>query len=212
MRNEVLDAIMERRSVYQFKPETIADEKITAILEAGRWAPSYANSQPWEFITVTESKLMQEIAEIAKEALAGHAGIEGARAIIATCVDPEKDPYHFIEDGAVATQNMALAAHSLGLATYWVGILSSTNDKKSVEYKIKQALNIPERIRVISLLPIGVPAYSTEKGRKLLEEICYVDKYRNIQSAIGVEDQSKKTRMEATRHGMKSKLPPIKPS
>jgi nitroreductase len=212
MSNEVLEAIKQRRSIYQFKPEPVPNEKITAVLEAGHWAPSYANSQPWEFITVTDSKLKQDIVEIAKESMAAHAGIEGAHAIIVTCVDPEKDQYHFIEDGAVATQNMALAAHSLGLATYWVGILSRANDRKSVEYKIKQALNIPEKIRVIALLPIGVPAYSTEKERNRLEDICYVDQYRRGQSAVGVEEQGERTGMEATRHGMKSQLPPIKPS
>ena len=207
MGNEVLDAIMQRRSIYQFKPETVPTEKITSILEAGRWAPSYANSQPWEFITVTDSKLKQEVAEIAKETMAAHAGIEGAHVIIATCVDPEKDPYHFIEDGAVATQNMALAAHSLGLATYWVGILSSTNDRKSVEHRIKEVLDIPEKIRAISLLPLGVPAYSIEKERKRLEEICHVDKYSSRPSAVGVEDQDK-IKMEATRHGMRAQLRP----
>jgi nitroreductase len=207
MGNEVLDAIMQRRSIYQFKPEAVSIEKITSILEAGRWAPSYANSQPWKFITVTDSKLKQEVAEIAKETMAAHAGIEGAHIIIATCVDPEKDPYHFIEDGAVATQNMALAAHSLGLATYWVGILSSTNDRKSVEHRIKEVLDIPEKIRAISLLPIGVPAYSIEKERKPLEEICHVDKYSSRPSAVGVEDQDK-IKMEATRHGMRAQLRP----
>ena len=65
---------------------------------------------------------------------------------------------------------------------------------------------------MISLLPIGVPAYSTEKQRKRLEEICYVDQYSRRPSAVGAEYQNKKTEMEATRHGMKSKLPPIKPS
>ena len=208
MGNEVLDAIMQRRSIYQFKPDAIPTEKITSILEAGRWAPSYANSQPWEFITVTDSKLKQEVVEIAKETMAAHAGIEGAHVIIATCVDPEKDPYHFIEDGAVATQNMALAAHSLGLATYWVGILSHTNDRKSVEHRIKKVLDIPERIRVISLLPIGVPAYSIERQRKRLEEICHVDKYSSQRSGVGVEDQDKKIKMEATRHGMRARLHP----
>ena len=198
---------MQRRSIYQFKPEAVPTEKITSILEAGRWAPSYANSQPWEFITVTDSKLKQEVAEIAKETMAAHAGIEGAHVIIATCVDPEKDPYHFIEDGAVATQNMALAAHSLGLATYWVGILSSTNDRKSVEHRIKDVLDIPEKIRAISLLPLGVPAYSIEKERKRLEEICHVDKYSSRPSAVGVEDQDK-IKMEATRHGMRAQLRP----
>jgi len=212
MRNEVLDAIMQRRSIYQFKPDTVPDEKITAILDAGRWAPSYANSQPWEFITVTDSKLKQEIVEIAKETMAAHAGIEGAHAIIATCVDPEKDQYHFVEDGAVATQNMALAAHSMGLATYWVGILSSTNDRKSVEYKIKQALNIPDKIRVISLLPVGVPAYSTEKQRKPLQEVCHVDRYNIRQSPVEAKDQSKKIEMEEPRHEMKAQLPPVTPT
>ena len=207
MGNEVLDAIMQRRSIYQFKPEAVPTEKITSILEAGRWAPSYANSQPWEFITVTDSRLKQEIVEITRESMAAHAGIEGAHVIIATCVDPEKDPYHFVEDGAVATQNMALAAHSLGLATYWVGILSSTNDRKSVEHRIKEVLDIPERLRVISLLPIGVPAYSTEKQRKPLEEICHVDKYSSKPSAVGLEDQDK-IKMEATRHGMRAQLRP----
>jgi nitroreductase len=199
MGNEVLDAIMQRRSIYQFKPEAVSSEKITSILEAGRWAPSYANTQPWEFITVTDSKLKQEVAEIAKDTMTGHAGIEGAHVIIATCVDPEKDRYHFIEDGAVATQNMALAAHSLGLATYWVGILSPTNERKSVEHRIKETLSIPERIRVISLLPIGVPAYSTERQRKRLEDICHVDKYSIRQS----EDQGNKIDMREPRQGMR---------
>jgi nitroreductase len=208
MGNEVLDAIMQRRSIYQFKPEAVPTEKITSILEAGRWAPSYANSQPWEFITITDSKLKQEVVEIAKETMAAHAGIEGAHVIIATCVDPEKDPYHFIEDGAVATQNMALAAHSLGLATYWVGILSHTNDRKSVENRIKNVLDIPERIRLISLLPVGVPGYSIEKQRKRLEEICHVDKYSSQPSGVEVEDQDKKIKMEATRHGMRAQLHP----
>lgn len=208
MKNPVLDAIMQRRSIFQFKPEAVSTEKIAAILEAGRWAPSYANTQPWEFITVTDEKLKQMVVEIAKETMAAHAGIEGAHAIIAICVDPEKDEYHFIEDGAVATQNMALAAHSLGLATYWVGIFSPINDRKSVEHRIKEILNVPEKLRVISLLPIGVPAYSTEKQRKRLEEICHIDRYGSRQSGAG-EDQGKKIGTEATRHGMRAHLPPV---
>jgi nitroreductase len=207
MGNEVLDAIMQRRSIYQFKPEAVPAEKITSILEAGRWAPSYTNSQPWEFITVTDSKLMQEVVEIAKQTMTAHAGIEGAHTIIVTCVDPEKDQYHYIEDGAVATQNMALAAHSLGLATYWVGILSPVNDRESVEHRIKKVLNIPERVRVISLLPIGVPAYTTEKRRKRLEEICHVNKYSSRPSGAGLEDQGNKIEMEAPRHGMRAHTP-----
>jgi nitroreductase len=206
MRNEVLDAITQRRSIYQFKPEEVPAEIITSILEAGRWAPSYANTQLWEFITITDSKLKQKVVEVAKKSMIAHAGIERASAIIATCVDPEKDRYHFIEDGAVATQNMALAAHSLGLATYWVGILGPTNDRKSVEQRIKEVLNVPERIRVISLLPVGVPAYGIDRQRKRLEDICHVDKYDSKPLGVEEKNQSNRVEIEAARNVMRAHL------
>ena len=121
--------LIQRRSIYQFKPEAVPIRS-SSILEAGRSAPSSANSQPSEFITITDSKLKQEVVEIAKETMAAHAGIEGAHVIIATCVDPEKDQYHFIEDGAVATQNMALAAHSLGLGL--IGSAYSVHEQQEI--------------------------------------------------------------------------------
>ena len=202
---------MQRRSIYRFTPEPVSEEKITSILEAGRWAPSYANIQPWEFITVRDSKLKDEVVEIAKDAMAAHAGIEEAQAIIVICVNPKKDEYHFVEDGAVATQNMALAAHSLGLASYWVGIFDLTNAKNSVENQIKRALNIPNHMRVIALLPIGVPAYSTEKQRKRLEEICHRDRY-GAASSSEAEGEKGEVRMEAPRHELKAQLPTVTPT
>jgi nitroreductase len=211
MRNEVLDAIVQRRSIFRFTAEAVPDEKITSILEAGRWAPSYANSQPWEFIVVRDSKLKEEIVEMAKATMAAHAGIEGAQAIIVTCVNPEKDEYHFIEDGAVATQNMALAAHSLGLSSYWVGLFDLADAGNSLEKRIKRVLDIPSQLRVMSLLPVGVPAYSVEKQRKRLEEICHGDKYSG-QRGVDAEAQHEKIGMETPRHGLRAKLPPITPA
>lgn len=66
MENEILKAIKERRSIIRFKPEPVAEEKIQAILEAGRWAPSFANTQPWEFIVVKDSTVKQKLSDIAK--------------------------------------------------------------------------------------------------------------------------------------------------
>jgi len=182
--NEVLNVIVQRRSIYQFTSEPVPEEKITSILEAGRWAPSYANTQPWEFIVVTNSELKREVSEIAKETMAAHAGIEGAHAIIVTCVDPEKDPYHYIEDGAVATQNIALAAHSLGLASYWVGIFSLEDVKNSVMNKIKQILNIPRQIRVMSLLPVGACIH-----------------YGEAEKAVGRNSPRRQIRNQTNRYG-----------
>jgi nitroreductase len=176
--NQVLNAIRERRSVYRFQPGPVEDAKVWAILEAGRWAPSWTNTQPWEFIVVKEDPAKQGICDIAKR-MWGNKSIEGASAIIVTCVNPEIDPLHFIEDGAVATQNMALAAHSLGLASYWLGIFDIRNTKGSVEERVRDVLKIPGGIRVVAFLPIGVPAYNIEGKRKWLRDITHYEQYGN---------------------------------
>lgn len=201
---------MNRRSIFRYTSDPVPEEKITSILEAGRWAPSYANTQPWDFIVVRDSKLREEICELVREVMAAHAGIEGAQVIIVTCVNPKKDEYHFIEDGAVATQNMALAVHSIGLSSYWVGIFDLADGMNSVERKIKRLLNIPTELRVIALLPIGVPAYSTEKQRKRLEEICHDNKYTVQRSSEA--DEKGKICTEAPRHGLRAQLPPVTPT
>jgi len=175
--NEVLKAIRERRSVFIFRPEPVEDEKIEAVLEAGRWAPSFRNSQPWEFIVVKDLARRRNLSILLSNVALIHDEIQGASTVIVTCVDPRKDPYHFVEDGAVATQNMALAAHSLGLASYWVGVFSLQDEKGLVERDVKKTLNIPKEYRVISLLPIGVPAHNLQKERKSLREITHYDQF-----------------------------------
>jgi len=159
----------------------VSDEKIRAILEAGRWAPSWTNTQPWEFIVVKDVAKMERICDIAKNTLLiVHGGsIEGCSCIIVICVDPTRDPYHYIEDGAVATQNMALAAHSLGLGTYWAGIFKLEKPQGSLEEKVKDILKIPDQIRVMAILPIGIPAYSKEGERRWLRDILHYDEYGN---------------------------------
>jgi len=165
--NEVLEAIKNRRSIRKFQEKVVEDEKINAILEAGRWAPSFGNTQPWEFIVVKDKKLKEELV-----VATAHDSIAQAQVLIVVTVDPSIDLLHHIEDGAIATQNMALAAYSLGLGCFWIGVLSTAS-----EIKIKEILGIPATHRVISVLPIGYPAESPKKGRKELKEIVHYEKY-----------------------------------
>jgi nitroreductase len=183
--SEVIRAIKERRSIFKFAPQNVGMEKIQAILEAGRWAPSWANTQPWEFVVVRDSALKLKISDIVRDVTIVHSGFDGVSVIIVICTDPEKDPYHFVEDGAVATQNMALAAHSLGLASYWTGIFSGHNIKKnSAEQKVKEVLGIPKGYRVVALLPIGIPAYETQKTRNELRDMTHYDQFGNRRTDI----------------------------
>jgi len=167
--NPILKALKDRRSIYRFEKTPIDEKKIDSILEAGRWAPSWLNKQPWRFVVITDQGVKERVSEYVPTI---HSlGTKEAPVCFAVCVDPEEDPYHFIEDGAVATQNMALAAHSLGLGSCWIGVFDLENEKGSSEEKVKEILQVPKTYRVISLLPVGIPKYIPEKTRKELAQL-----------------------------------------
>jgi len=169
--NPVLRAIKERRSVNRFKPDEVPQDKLEAILEAGRAAPSWTNTQPWKFIVVKDPETRRKLAEIALT-ITG-VGIKEAPVTIVVAVDPKADPYHHVEDGAAATQNMSLAAHGLGLGSFWVGVL----EKGASADRVKKLLGIPKSHRVISILPVGVPALTLTKTRKPLSEIVFKERF-----------------------------------
>jgi nitroreductase len=174
--NEVLDAIRNRRSVLRFESTQVEDDKVEAVLEAGRWAPSWINKQPWSFIVIKDQKTKDEISEIVPTTFVQ--GLKEAPVCIAVTVDTDEDPYHHVEDGAAAAQNMALAAHSLGLNTSWIGVYDLKNQKKSAESKIKEILELPKNYRVIALLPLGHVKYEVpKKDRKTLRQIVYREKF-----------------------------------
>ncbi len=130
--NDVLKAIRGRRSVVRFTDAPVSDEQVETILEAGRWAPSYINSQPWEFIVMREKGLRARVAEVLKRATLSWQGFAQAPVLIAVAVDPSRDPRHSVEDGAAAVQNMTLAAHSLGLGSSWAGLYAADGGRDQV--------------------------------------------------------------------------------
>jgi nitroreductase len=163
--NEVLKAIKNRRTVRRFKPNPIDEEMLQIILDAGRWAPSFSNLQPWRFIVIKDQGLKSALDKAAKESVL-HLGINEAPVVILVCVDRRIDPLHAIETGAAATQNMTLAAYSLGLGTGWIGIWGT-----EAEVSIQKIFKLPETVRVVSLLPIGIPDEFPESHRKPIEEL-----------------------------------------
>jgi nitroreductase len=162
--NEVLNAIKNRRTIRRFKSTPIEKEKLLTILEAGRWAPSFSNLQPWRFIVIKDQVLKNAIDKAARESVL-HLGINEAPVVILVCVDRRIDPLHAIETGAAAAQNMALAAFSLGLGAGWIGIWGT-----EAEVSIQKIFKLPETVRAVSLLPVGVPDESPEGHRKPIED------------------------------------------
>jgi nitroreductase len=166
--NEVLNAIKNRRTIRKFKTDPIDEEKLQLILEAGRWAPSFSNLQPWRFIVVKSQKLKDQLEKATKESVL-HLGIQEAPVVILVCVDRRIEPIHAIETGAAATQNMTLTAHSLGLGAGWIGVCGTDAEKA-----VRKLLRLPKTTRVVSLVPIGKKDESPRSHRKPLEEFTQV--------------------------------------
>jgi nitroreductase len=151
---EVLEAIHTRRSIRKFEDKTIPPEILKKIVNAAMAAPSAGNSQPWEFIVLTEKKVLAQVPAINPYAQMA----VGAPAAVLVCgkLEVEKFPGYWVVDCSAATQNMLLAAHSLGLGAVWTGIYPQQDRMDG----FARLLGLPDRITAHSLVVMGYPAQS----------------------------------------------------
>ncbi|TEU04225.1 MAG: nitroreductase family protein [Dehalococcoidia bacterium] len=164
---DILELIKTRRSIRKYKQDPIPEEEINKILEAGRWAPSASNRQPWSFIVLRSEETKRKLAET----LTWGGFLSQAPLGIAVVINPRASN-HPVEDGAAATQNMLLEAHSLGLGACWIGAYGSVNEESA-----KDILNVPDDERLLSVIVIGRPAESPQSTRRKLDEITFSDRY-----------------------------------
>jgi nitroreductase len=160
---KTIECILNRRSVRDFKKEDIPEDLVSKVLEAGTWAPSGLNNQPWRFIVVRGGVMRAELASLSK--YGGH--IVSAPVCIVVLLDTAAS-YHREKDiqaiGA-CIQNMLLAAHSHGLGAVWIGEIY---DKKK---EIRDLFGLDENLELMAVVPLGFPAKKPGKGsRKALEE------------------------------------------
>ncbi len=164
---DILEVIRTRRSIRQYEPDPISEEEIDKILEAGRWAPSADNSQPWRFIVLRSREVRKKLADT----LTWGRFLSPAPLGIAVTVNPRRSN-HPVEDGAAATQNMLLEAHSLGLGACWIGTYGSRDEESA-----KKVLNVPEDERLLSVIAIGRPAEYCQGMRRKPDEVTFTDRY-----------------------------------
>ena len=167
MSMDILEVIKARRSIRKYKAEPVSEEEINKILEAGRWAPSADNSQPWGFIVLRSQEVRKKLADI----LTWGSFLARAPLGIVVTVDPGASSHH-AEDGAAATQNMLLEAHSLGLGACWLAIYG-----EEYEDRAKKLLDVPKNERLVCAIAIGHPAEAGRKIRRKLDEVSFTDRY-----------------------------------
>jgi nitroreductase len=176
--NPTLRAIRERRSVNTFGPQPVAQEQLEAILEAGRWAPSAHNSQPCDFVVVTDPATRYEISSLLRLQALVWVGFANAPVMLVVCVDPSRDSTHFVEDGAIAAQNLCLAAQSLGLASSWAGVYPGPAEKSKVEGGLKKLLGLPRGYRIIAVVPVGTAIHLRRGQRRPLADMVHLNRFQ----------------------------------
>ena len=158
---DVMDAIKTRKSVRAYLDRPVEDEKLNAVLEAARLAPSASNRQEWRFVIVRESATRKKLAEVAW----GQSFVGEAPVLIVACAETDGHVMRcgqlcYPIDVAIALDHMSLAAVELGLGSCWIGLFD--------EKKVKELLHIPDEIRVVELMPLGYPSDPAAINKKRL--------------------------------------------
>lgn len=181
---EVTEAIKDRRSIRRYKTTPVDERTVDLVLEAARWAPSWANRQCWRFGVVRDSTIKSALANTTRETNQAHEALKNAPVVIVVCGElgksgfsretgqpsTDKGEYWYMFDVALAVQNLMLAAHSLGLGTVIVG---SFDAKKAAD-----VLGLPEGFCVVAMTPLGYPDQEPgPRPRKELAELVFHDKY-----------------------------------
>lgn len=158
-----LEAIRKRRSVRKYTGEPIPRKDLEKIVDAGRLAATGSNRQPWDFIVVTDRAMIARL-KVAAE------WMEKAAAIIAVVMDPSSR--WWVEDGSAAVENMLIASTTLGYGSCWLEGYTLPHEEE-----FKKLLGVPKEKRLLTLVPIGVPAEEPTREKRSLEEVLHWERY-----------------------------------
>ena len=164
MANEIIAAILARRSRRNFSKEIVADHDIEQIITAGIWAPSGKNNQPWRFVIITDEDVRQGLSSTTIYSRI----VQEAPVLLAVFMDKESS-YDEVKDHqaiGACLQNMLLACESLGLGAVWLGQI--INNKEEVN----NILDIDDQFDLMAVLAIGHPSRLDQQSvRKSLSEV-----------------------------------------
>jgi len=194
---ELLKVIQARRSIRAFKPDPVPREALLGIIEAARWAPSSANSQPWDIVVVQDPATKARIQESVRRCIARIRELRDfpflktftagymleAPVQLAVCgdprfqyvsmmhgVDPDVERWAMWGSVSMAVQNMLLAAHAAGLAS-----VVFTNFFPA---EVQAILGVPDPLKVVCILPVGYAAADRAPPiRRPIEEFLHWERF-----------------------------------
>lgn len=163
----VMENILNRKSVRKYTNEDVKKEQLEMLVRAGMAAPSARNSQPWLFFVIDDRTILDNLAKQLPNAKM----LLSAKAAIVVCGNLQKaldgeGREFWVQDCSAATQNILLAAESMGLGAVWTGAYP----RKETVNIIKVELGLPEHIVPLNVIPIGWQTGEEKPKQKYTEE------------------------------------------
>jgi nitroreductase len=180
------EVVQKRVSVRNYKPDPVPPEHLERILEAARQAPNAGNQQPWRFLVVQGKDRLNEFRNVAwrsrkkwlldngyeadtDEGMKAHYDrILGAPLQVVVLIDTVVRYRGYAEqDGALAAENIMLAARALGYGSVMItGSVSADT--------VRMFFKVPRRYSINCLIPIGVPdSWPVKRERRPLSEFVF---------------------------------------
>ena len=177
----LFDLLCKRRSVRLWQKKPVPDIFIEKIIEAGRLAPTSGNSQPQEFIILTNESLIKRllserlqqkrapfyiVSKQWKDEQLEYRSVDIPPVLIVLCYNLNKFNHYpdiYFSIGCVG-MSMWLMAASLKLGMVW--LFADDQEEPLEKRRIKKILDLPEWIHPAALMPVGYPAYTPHMVRK----------------------------------------------
>ncbi len=175
------EIIRERRSVRRFQEKEVSEAVLKRILEAVRWAPSWANTQCWEVVVVRDPQIKKALEETVSPKNPATRAVGVAPVVLALCARLQRSGYYndrvttkfgdwFMFDLGLAAQNLCLTAHAMGLGTVIVGLFD--HDRAA------RILKAPQGVEVVVLIPLGYPAKASRNpGRRDIADFTHPETF-----------------------------------
>jgi nitroreductase len=177
--SEINDQIKKVRQFRQYKPDSVPDSVVQELLDIARWTGSSRNTQPWQFIVVTDKEQLRQISQIRTPInWVAHAPLG-----IVIVLDDENPMSEAYDEGRV-TERVLIAAHLLGVSggVAWFG-------DESQRERGKQILGVPANLTARGVIVLGYSETSKDPrpgpasgGRKPLSELVSYDRFGQTKS------------------------------
>jgi len=194
---DLLDVVRSRRSVRVYRTGKVTDKQLEMILEAARWAPSGANTQPWEFVVTRDRAKMKRVRQIydrewKQRKLEDPVNYKGLKkdyvgdvsVLVLVCADPRTMRVYlttrqpgdreklFQASVANAVEHMMLMAASMDLGTVWVSV------REEVEAELRELFKVPQPLRLLWIMPIGhATSWPKAKPRRKISDFTHREVY-----------------------------------